>query len=121
MSLSRRALAIAPNDSEVWMSHASSLEMANDYGAALEAATRAVELDPFNPYAAVYRARLLMLQGRLDMAVRQAREAADIAPQMQDLAGSAAFVECQSTTTQPRTQRRKSHANGRPDWASAGM
>jgi len=97
MSLSNRALALAPNDSEVWMSYASSLEMANDDGAALEAAQRAVELDPFNPYAAVYRARLLMRHGRLDMAVRQAREAADIAPQMQDLAGSAAFVECQST------------------------
>jgi tetratricopeptide (TPR) repeat protein len=97
MSLSKRALALAPNDSEVWMSYASSLEMANDDGTALEAANRAVELDPFNPYAAVYRARLLMRHGRLDMAVRQAREAPEIVPQMQDLAGSAAFVECQST------------------------
>jgi tetratricopeptide (TPR) repeat protein len=44
----------------------------------------------------LYRGRLLMLQGHFDDAVVQVRDAASLAPQIQDTVGSAALVECQA-------------------------
>jgi len=44
----------------------------------------------------LYRGRLLMMQGRPDDAVLQVRQAAELAPQVQDVVGSAALVECQA-------------------------
>lgn len=96
MALARRAIALAPNDGEAWMSYAAALELANEYGPALEASRRSLVLDPSNAYAMLYHARLLMLNAQFDAAVRQARSAAEIAPQMQDVGGTAGLVECQA-------------------------
>ena len=95
LALARRATAIAPNDSEVWASYASALETTRDHGPALEAIDRSLRLDPVNVNSMLYRGRLLMLQRRFDEALEQVRQAAALAPQVQDVAGSAAFVECQ--------------------------
>lgn len=96
LALAKRALAAAPGDSEAWLSYSAALELSHEYASALEAVNRSVAMDPFNVYAMLYRARLLMLHGRLDEALAQAREAAESAPQMQDVGGSAALVACQA-------------------------
>jgi adenylate cyclase len=95
-TLVKRALAAAPNNSEVWSSQATVLELSRDYGPALQAVDRSLMLDPTNVNSMLYRGRLLMLLGRADDAVRQVREAAATAPQVQDVVGSAALVECQA-------------------------
>ncbi|HTN49036.1 MAG TPA: adenylate/guanylate cyclase domain-containing protein [Burkholderiaceae bacterium] len=96
LALAKRALAVAPNDGEAWMAYAGGLELSHEYAAALEASRRSLVVDPTNVYAMLYHARLLMLNGQFDPSVRQARSAAEIAPQMQDVGGTAALVECQA-------------------------
>ena len=94
--LVKRALAAAPNDGEVWSSYATVLEITREYASALQAIDRSLMLDPANVNSMLYRGRLLMLQGRPDEALHQVREAAELAPQVQDVVGSAALVECQA-------------------------
>ncbi len=96
LMLAKRAVAVAPNDGEAWSSYASALELTHEYLPALEAIDRSLKLDPANVNSMLYRGRLLMLQGRFDEAVAQAREAATLAPQVQDVVGSGALVECQA-------------------------
>ena len=96
LALAKRAAAIAPNDGEAWLAYAAGLELRREFVSALAAANRSLAVDPYNVYAMLYRARLLMLQGALDEAARQARDAAEIAPQMQDVGGTAALIECQA-------------------------
>lgn len=94
--LTKRALAVAPNDGEAWSAYAAGLELSHEYTAALEAIDRSLQLDPANVNSMLYRARLLMLQGRLDDALAQVREATDLAPGVQDVVSSAALLECQA-------------------------
>jgi tetratricopeptide (TPR) repeat protein len=96
LALARRAVTVAPNDGESWSSYATALELTNEMQAALEAIDRSLKLDPSNANSSLYRGRLLMLQGRFDEAVDQVRAAAALAPQVQDVIGAAALVECQA-------------------------
>lgn len=96
LMLAKRAVAVAPNDGEAWSSYASALELTHEYLPALEAVDRSLKLDPANVNSMLYRGRLLMLQGRFDEAVAQARAAVTLAPQVQDVVGSGALVECQA-------------------------
>jgi len=95
-AVARRAVGVAPNDGEAWSSYASALELSRQYGAALEAIDRSLKLDPANVNSMLYRGRLLMLQGRFDDTLVQVREAVKLAPQVQDIVGSGALVECQA-------------------------
>jgi len=96
IALAKRAVGQAPNDGEAWSSYASALELAGEYGPALGAIDRSLTLDPANVNSLLYRGRLLMLDGRFREAVQQVRDAARLAPQVQDVVGSAALVECQA-------------------------
>ena len=96
LTLAKRAVTVASNDGEAWSTYASALELTREYVPALEAIDRSLKLDPSNVNSMLYRGRLLMLQGRFDDTVAQVREAASLAPQVQDVVGTAALVECQA-------------------------
>jgi len=96
LALARRAVALAPDDSGAWTIYGSALEANRDMGPALEALDRALQLDPTNANALLYKGRLLLLVGRFEEALGPVREAAALAPQVQDVAGSAALIECQA-------------------------
>lgn len=96
LALARRAVALASDDSATWTIYGSALEANRDMGPALEALERALQLDPANANALLYKGRMLLLIGRFDDALSPVREAAALAPQVQDVAGSAALIECQA-------------------------
>ena len=96
IALAKRAVSLAPADAEAWSSYASAMELAAEFAPALEAIDRSLMLDPANVNSQLYRARLLMMQHRFGDAVAQARQAALLAPRVQDVIGTAALVECQA-------------------------
>jgi class 3 adenylate cyclase/TolB-like protein len=96
IALAKRAVGQAPGDAEAWSAYASALELTGAHGPALEAIDRSLMLDPANANSQLYRARLLILQQRFSDAVAQARQAAQLAPKVQDVVGTAALIECQA-------------------------
>jgi len=96
LALARRAVTLATDDSSAWTVYGSALETSREMGPALEALDRALQLDPANANAKLSTGRLMLLLGRFEEALGPAREAAALAPQVQDVAGSAALIECQA-------------------------